>query len=138
MITTNRKCPYFKDKIVGSNWCTSVCKYCLKVDRDFDQHGRTDFIEITCELEEYSKGFEEIDEYELNEHGLKVWKHKTNKHLFLQKSYSWIDKITLIDESEGRQIITDFKYSTLDLYAWEPMTKEEYGRVKSKYKEIYE
>ena len=74
---------------------------------------------------------------ELNEYGMRVWKHKTNKRLFLQQSYSWVDRLTLIDETEGRQIIMDFKVSTFDFYAWTPMSKEEYDSVKSVYKEIY-
>jgi hypothetical protein len=75
---------------------------------------------------------------ELNEHGMKVWKHKSNKRLFLQQSYRWVDRLTLIDETEGRQIIMDFKVSEFDFYAWAPMTQEEYDSVKSNYKEIYE
>jgi hypothetical protein len=75
---------------------------------------------------------------QLNEHGLQVWKHKTNKRLFLQQSYSWVDRLTLIDETEGRQIIMDFKASDFDYSAWEPMTQEEFDSVHSKYKEIYQ
>ncbi len=74
---------------------------------------------------------------ELNQFGLRVWKHKTNKRLFLQKSYSWVDRLTLIDETEGRQIIMDFKASDFDYDVWTPMSKEEFDSVKSKYKEIY-
>jgi hypothetical protein len=75
---------------------------------------------------------------ELNEHGIKVWKHKYNKRLFLEQSYRWVDRLTLIDETCDRQIIMDFKASTFDYYAWTPMTIEEYVSVKSNYKEIYE
>jgi hypothetical protein len=74
---------------------------------------------------------------ELNEFGLKVWKHKTNKRMFLQQSYRWKDNLVLIDETEGRQIIDSYKASTYDYGAWTPMTKEEYDSVKSYYKEIY-
>lgn len=73
----------------------------------------------------------------LNEFGKKVWKHKTNKRLFLQQSYSWVDRLSLLDETEGRQIIMSFKASTFDYGSWEPMTIEEYKSVKSKFKEIY-
>ena len=75
---------------------------------------------------------------ELNEYGLLVFKHKTNKRLFLQRSYRWVDRITLIDETEGRDIVMDFKFSQFDFYAWTPMTLEEYSKVKSNFKEIYE
>lgn len=74
---------------------------------------------------------------ELNEFGLRVWKHKTNKRLFLHQSYRWKDDVLLIDETEGRQIIDYFKASTFDYDAWEPMTQEEYNSVVSYYKEIW-
>lgn len=81
---------------------------------------------------------EKYKEFELNDHGMLVFKHKTNKRLFLQRSYRWKDQLTLIDETEGRQIIMDFKFSDFEFYAWEPMTQSEFDRVESNYKEIYE
>jgi hypothetical protein len=78
-----------------------------------------------------------MKEIELNEHGKLVFKHKTNKRLFLDRSYRWVDRLILLDETDGRQVIDEFKYSTFDLSAWEPMTKEEFDSVKSSYKEIY-
>jgi hypothetical protein len=74
---------------------------------------------------------------ELNEHGMRVWKHKTNKRLFLQQSYRWKDSLVLLDETEGRQIVDSFKASTFDYGAWKSMTQEEYNSVKSKFTEIY-
>ena len=76
-------------------------------------------------------------EHELNDYGLLVFKHKTNQRLFLQRSFKWIDRITMIDETEERQIIDTFKYSEFDLGAWEPMTKEEYTKVKKNFREVY-
>jgi hypothetical protein len=76
-------------------------------------------------------------EHELNEFGMRVWKHKTNKRLFLQQSYRRKDNLVLIDETEGRQIIDSYKASTYNYDAWAPITKEEYDLVKSNYKEIY-
>ncbi len=76
-------------------------------------------------------------ENELNDYGLLVFKHKTNKNIFLQRSFKWIDRITMIDESEDRQIIDTFKFSEFDLSAWEPITKEEYSKAKKNFKEIY-
>ena len=66
---------------------------------------------------------------ELNEFGLRVWKHKTNKRLFLRQDYRWVDRLSLIDETEGRQHVDS---------VWEPMTIKEYEKVTSKYQEIYE
>ena len=74
---------------------------------------------------------------ELDEFGKRVWKHKTNKRLFLEQSYYWVDRLTLIDETEGRDIVMDFKASTFNFYTWESMTKQEFDSVKSKYIEIY-
>lgn len=79
-----------------------------------------------------------MDKIILNEFGLCVWKHKTNKRLFLQQSYSWKDDLVLLDETEGRQIVDSFVASSFDYSAWTPMTEEEFGRVKSKYMEIYD
>lgn len=75
---------------------------------------------------------------ELDDRGLLVFKHKTNKRLFLYKPYRWSDRFILLDETEGRQAIDEFKYSTYDLGAWEAMTPEEYSKVKSKFRDIYE
>jgi len=75
---------------------------------------------------------------ELNEHGLLVFKHKTNKRLFLEKSYRWADVLILIDETEERQIIMSFEFASFNFSAWEPVTVEEYSKVKQKYTEIYE
>jgi type IV secretory pathway VirB4 component len=74
---------------------------------------------------------------ELNEHGLKVWKHKTNKRLFLKQSYRWKDSLILLDETEERQIVDIFKASTFNYSSWIPMTQEEFDSVKSKFTEIY-
>lgn len=73
----------------------------------------------------------------LNEFGLLVFKHKTNKRLFLERSYSWIDRVIMLDETEGRQVIMTFKFSTFDFSAWELVTKEEFDSVKTCYKEIF-
>lgn len=74
---------------------------------------------------------------ELNEYGLKVWKHKTNKRLFLQQSYRWKDELVLLDETEGRQVVDSFKASTFYFGAWAPMTQVEYDSVQRKFVEIY-
>lgn len=75
---------------------------------------------------------------ELNEYGLAVWKHKTNKRLFLFQSYRWKDILHLLDETEDRQLIDSFKASTYDYGAWESVTIEEFTKVKSKYRDIYD
>ncbi len=75
---------------------------------------------------------------ELSDNGLLVFKHKTNKRLFLQRTYRWKDQLDLIDEAEGRQHIMSFPYSSIDVSAWEPVTKEEYEKVKRRYREIYD
>lgn len=74
---------------------------------------------------------------ELNTNGMKVWKHKTNKRMFLQQSYRWKDQLTLIDETNDRDIVCTFKATMFDYSAWTPMTYQEYTSIKSNYKEIY-
>ena len=44
----------------------------------------------------------------------------------------------MIDETNDRNIIMEFKASAFDYSAWTPITIEEYTLVKTKYKEIYE
>lgn len=73
----------------------------------------------------------------LNEFGKRVWKHKTNKRLFLEQSFGWKDNLILLDETEGRQVVDSYKVSEYDFSAWEPMTQEEYDLVDSSYKEIF-
>ncbi len=74
----------------------------------------------------------------LNEFGKKVWKHKTNKRLFLEQAYSWKQSLILLDETKGRKIINCFdSESEVDFRDWEPMSKCEYDSVQYKYCEIY-
>jgi hypothetical protein len=75
---------------------------------------------------------------ELDGFGKKVWKHKTNKRLFLEQSYVWKERLTLIEEFKNeRNVVMTFDIDTFDFSAWTPMTKEEFDSVKSQYKEIY-
>jgi len=79
-----------------------------------------------------------MEEIELNAHGKLVFKHKTNRNLFLHREYNSIDTITLVDEREDRQVIMSFKYSTFNLSCWEAVTIEEENLVRKSYIEIYE
>jgi hypothetical protein len=75
---------------------------------------------------------------ELDEFGKKVWKHKTNKRMFLEQSYAWKERLTLIEEFEDeRNVVMTFGLKSFDFSPWTPMTKEEFNSVKSQYKEIY-
>ena len=75
---------------------------------------------------------------ELDNFGKRVWKHKTNKRLFLEQSYSWSLRLVMIDEFEHeRNVVMSFDVSTFNFDVWEPMTQEEFNSVKSQYKEIY-
>jgi hypothetical protein len=74
----------------------------------------------------------------LDEFGKKVWKHKTNKRLFLEQAYIWKERLILIEEFEDeRNGVMTFELNGFDFSAWTPMTKKEYDSVKSQYKEIY-
>jgi hypothetical protein len=74
---------------------------------------------------------------ELNESGRAIWKHRENKNLFAERSYRWLDRIIILDESNGRQIVDETKFSNFDFSNWNPMSIEEYNRVKEYYREIY-
>lgn len=74
---------------------------------------------------------------ELNEFGRAIWKHQENKNLFAERSYRWLDRIIVLDESNGRQIVEDTKFSNFDFSNWTPMSIEEFSRVKECYREIY-
>jgi hypothetical protein len=74
----------------------------------------------------------------LNEFGRAVWRHKTDKTLFVERSYDWSDRIIVPQESTSRQVIGDTKFSTFDFTNWIPVKAEEMSRVKSFFKEIYD
>jgi hypothetical protein len=78
--------------------------------------------------------------HRLNEYGLAVWRHKTKPFLFAQRAYDWVDRIVLIDESDGvhRTIVDDVKFSTFDFTDWIAVTHHQYTKVKAMYREIYE
>lgn len=67
---------------------------------------------------------------ELNEDGKAVWTRYSGR-LSLVRDYRWVDGMILIDEVNGRTIITSFKFSTFDFEDWKPMSKEEYKFVLS-------
>jgi hypothetical protein len=82
--------------------------------------------------------YKKIKDMELNEFGKRVWKHKTNKRLFLEQSYIWKERLTLIDEFEDeRNVVMTFELNSFDFSSWTPMMKEEFDSIKSQYKEIY-
>lgn len=74
---------------------------------------------------------------ELNEHGMAVWRHKTNKNLFVERSYSWCDTVTVLDETEGRRVMDVGKFSEFDFTDWIPVTVEEFKKVQRNFNEIY-
>ena len=73
----------------------------------------------------------------LDQFGQAVWKHKNNRSLFAERSYDWVDRVIVLDETEGRKVVDDVKFSTFDFTDWTPMTVEEYQRVDQNYKDIY-
>lgn len=79
-----------------------------------------------------------MEPIKLDEFGLAVWRHRTNKVLFVMCSYEWCDRVIVLDETKGCRVIDDTRFTTFDFTDWIPMTKEEYARVKSNFKEIYE
>ena len=74
---------------------------------------------------------------ELNEFGDAVWRHKTNKNLFVERSYNWCDRVIIIDEAERRRVVGNEKFTTFDFADWIPVTVEEFKKVKHNFNEIY-
>jgi hypothetical protein len=73
----------------------------------------------------------------LNEYGMAVWRQKTDKNLFVERSYEWCDRVIVLNEAEGRRVINDTEFSTFDFSDWIPVTVEEFKKVKRNFKEIY-
>jgi hypothetical protein len=73
----------------------------------------------------------------LNDNGMSVWCHNTNKNLFAERSYEWVDRLIIIDETENRSLVDDVQFSTFDFSEWTPMTLDQYLKVERNYKEIY-
>lgn len=74
----------------------------------------------------------------LDQFGMAVWRHKYGKTLFVQRDYDTVDRVVVLDETDGRPVIDDQPYSTFNFADWIPMTEEEFAKVRSNYKEIYE
>ena len=75
---------------------------------------------------------------ELDEFGKKVWKHKTNKRMFLEQSYNWKERLTLIEEfGDERNVVMQFNTAGFDFSAWTPMSQSEFDSIRSYYREIY-
>jgi type IV secretory pathway VirB4 component len=75
---------------------------------------------------------------ELDEFGKRVWKHKTNKRMFLEQAYHWKKTMILLEEfEEERNVVMCLDIETTNLDSWVPMTKKEFESVKRCYKEIY-
>lgn len=58
--------------------------------------------------------------YILNDFGKLEWTKGTLRAI---KSYSWCDRIIVVDESRGRLVVSDTLYSTFDFTGWTPVTK---------------
>lgn len=78
--------------------------------------------------------------YRLNEFGRAIWYNKNNPNLFAERSYDWVDRIVLIDESDNynRYIVDDMLFSTFDFTDWVPVTKAQYSKVCHLLREIHE
>jgi hypothetical protein len=75
---------------------------------------------------------------EPDEFGKKIWKHKTNKRMFLEQSYRWKNKLTLIEEFEDeRTVVMQFNTVGFDFSAWTPISQSEFNSIRNFYREIY-
>lgn len=46
------------------------------------------------------------------------YQNKINPKLFAEKRYDFVDRILIIDESKGRLVVDDKKFSDFDLTNW--------------------
>jgi hypothetical protein len=79
--------------------------------------------------------------YWLNEHGLVILQFKKQPHLFAHRDYHWVDKISIIDESDGRRSYSGS--SPVGIFISQtkeenfiPILPEEYKLIKINYSEI--
>ena len=93
-------------------------------------------LELGAAVEKRSQQLKDL--HELNEHGLLVYRHKTDKNHFIERTYRWKDSCILLYEiGDQRKILDSMIFSTFDTGAWELITKEEYKLVIHGYKDIY-
>lgn len=100
--------------------------------------GITHMVLISNQINQVEKAERSKKPIELNEHGDAVWRHKTNKNLFAERSYRWCDRVIVLDETESRRVIDDTKFSTFDFSDWIPVGVEEFKKVKHNFKDIYQ
>ena len=72
----------------------------------------------------------------LDDFGRRVWKHRFSKNLFAEQAYSWVDRVIILDETQGRSVVGEVMVNQLT-NDWIPMTKEEFVLVERYYKDIY-
>lgn len=78
--------------------------------------------------------------YWLNELGLVVLQFKNQPNLFAHRDYHWVDRIAIVDESDGRSVLRN---STLAIFISKnkevdfiPILPEEYKLIRRSYSEI--
>ena len=73
----------------------------------------------------------------LNVNGLVIYQNKLNRKLFAERTYHWVDRIVIIDESQNERLfIGQCNLSQFDKDGWTVITKEEFRLIKSNYSEI--
>ena len=72
----------------------------------------------------------------INKWGQVILQNKKNKKIFAERSYYWNDEVTLIDETDGRQVIGIKPKSYFLETDWIPILPEEYKQIKRNYSEI--
>jgi len=81
---------------------------------------------------------EDNKKYWLNDHGLRYWTNKHDKNLTAMRTYSWVDRVSFIDESEGNRMYVGETTFTgfLDIEEhWHPMSKKQYEKIINDLKE---
>ena len=82
--------------------------------------------EVIIEDYESENMFDEEDKTNwLNDYGQLEWRLKTNAKILTSRAYYWVNRVILLDETEGRRVIGTTKISDMELDKWEPVKPEE-------------
>jgi hypothetical protein len=72
----------------------------------------------------------------LNRYGQVCLINRTNHNIVAERSYHWVNRVTIIDETHDRSVIGDKQISDFDDAEWSIVTVRENEYIKSKISEV--
>ena len=64
----------------------------------------------------------------INEFGKRIWSHMYLPYT-VERAYSWVDSVLVIDESKNREIIKITQFSTFDFTYYIEWSQDDYKRA---------